>query len=106
MKHIMILFILCFPVSAFALDGGIIVGPPVQAINTPSTSCPDGYVAIEEEYMTIADSSCPTGYTSAGTANSCLASSPAGSCIMYAPANTRYRDWTGTYEFTAACPLE
>lgn len=72
----------------------------------PSTSCPTGYVAIEEEYMEIADSACPTGYTSAGTSDSCLISSPAGSCIMYAPANTVYTDNTGTYEFTSACPLE
>ena len=105
MKRILILLILCFPVSAFALDGGVIVGPPVQAIITPSTSCPDGYIAIAEEYMTIADSACPTGYVSAGTADSCLVSTPSGSCIMYAPANTRYSDRTGSYVFTNACPM-
>ena len=74
--------------------------------DAPSTSCPSGYVAITETYMTIADSSCPSGYTSAGTADSCLVSSPSGSCMMYAPAGVDYTDETGTYQFTSACPLE
>ena len=72
----------------------------------PSTSCPTGYVAVVESYMEIADSTCPSGYTSAGTANSCLVSSPAGSCIMYAPTGVTYTDSSGSYEFTSACPLE
>ena len=41
-----------------------------------------------------------------GVADSCLVSSPSGSCIMYAPANTQYTDLLGIYNFTAACPLE
>ena len=108
MKRILILFALCCPVSATALgiEGGVIIGPPVQLIKLPSTSCPDGYVAVVEEYMDIANSSCPSGYTSAGTATSCLISDPAGSCIMYAPANTRYSDRSGTYIFEQACPME
>ena len=92
MKRFFILFLTITPCASFAI--------------APSTSCPSGYVAIEEEYMTIADGSCPTGYTSTGTADSCLVASPAGSCIMYAPANTQYTDESGTYEYTAACPLE
>lgn len=92
MKRIFILFFAITPCASFAA--------------APSTSCPSGYVTIEEEYMDIADGSCPSGYTSAGTADSCLISSPAGSCIMYAPTNTTYTDNTGSYEFTSACPLE
>ena len=92
MKRIFILIFVIAPCASFAAE--------------PSTSCPAGYVAVVEEDMEIADSTCPAGYTSAGTAYSCLVSSPAGSCIMYAPANTVYTDATGTYEFTAACPLE
>ena len=92
MKRIFILFFAITPYASFAA--------------APSTSCPSGYVAVVEEYMTIANSSCPTGYTSAGTADSCLVSTPSGSCIMYAPANTQYTDESGTYEYTAACPLE
>ena len=82
------------------------VAPIVAFAAAPSTSCPSGYVAIEETHMIISDSACPTGYTTAGTATSCLVSSPSGSCIMYAPANTQYTDESGTYEYTAACPLE
>ena len=80
---------------------------PVGAIAAePSTSCPSGYVTVTEEYMTIANgSSCPSGYTAAGTATSCIASSPGGSCIMYAPAGVSYTDSTGTYEFDQACAL-
>lgn len=72
----------------------------------PSISCPSGYVAITEEYITIADNSCPSGAISAGTADSCLVASPVGSCIMYAPANTEYADESGVYEYTAACAME
>ena len=92
MKRIFILFLTIAPAGAIAA--------------APSTSCPSGYVTIKEEYMTIANNSCPTGYTSAGTTTSCLVTSPAGSCIMYAPANTQYTDASGTYVFTSACPLE
>ena len=80
---------------------------PVCAIAAaPSTSCPSGYVAVVEDYMDIANSSCPSNYSSAGTATSCLASSPGGSCIMYAPANTTYSDSTGSYVFDQACAME
>ena len=92
MKRIFILIMSIAPIGAFAA--------------APSTSCPAGYVTVVEEYMEIANSTCPRGYTSAGTADSCLISSPAGSCIMYAPTNTTYTDNTGSYEFTSACPLE
>ena len=92
MKRIFILFFAIAPCASFAV--------------APSTSCPSGYVAVVEEYMDIADGSCPSGYASAGTADSCLVSSPSGSCIMYAPANTQYTDLLGIYNFTAACPLE
>ena len=92
MKRIFILFFAITPCASFAA--------------APSTSCPSGYVTIVEEYMTIADGSCTSGYTSVGTADSCLMASPSGSCIMYAPANTQYTDEYGTYEYTAACPLE
>ncbi len=92
MKRIIVLVLAIAPMGAFAA--------------TPSTSCPSGYVAVVEEHMTIANSSCPSGYTSAGTATSCIASSPGGSCIMYAPANTTYSDNTGTYVFEQACAME
>ena len=92
MKRIFILILAIVPVGAIAA--------------TPSTSCPSGYVTVVEEYIDIADGSCPSGYTSAGTADSCLILSPAGACIMYAPANTEYSDSSGTYEYTSACPLE
>ena len=93
MKRIFILIMAIAPIGAFAA--------------APSTSCPAGYVAVVESYMGIANSTCPSGYTSAGTADSCLASSPAGSCIMYAPTGVTYTDDNGSsYEFTSACPLE
>ncbi len=58
MKRIFILIMTIAPAGAIAA--------------APSTSCPSGYVAVVEEYMDIADGSCPSGYTSAGTADSCL----------------------------------
>ena len=107
MKRIVILFAFCCPVSAMALDiGGEIIGPPVQIITAPSTSCPSGYTAVVEEHMDISNTSCPSGYTSAGTATSCLASNPGGSCIMYAPVGVSYTDATGTYEFEQPCAME
>ncbi|MBR2393106.1 MAG: hypothetical protein IKB05_01295 [Alphaproteobacteria bacterium] len=67
-------------------------------------TCPSGYIAINEEQITIA-TNCPSGTTAIGTAESCLVSSPAGSCIMYAPAGVSFTDTLGTYEFTGACPM-
>ena len=92
MKKIIIFMLLIMPICANAAE--------------PSTSCPARYISINEDVMTIADSTCPSGYVSAGTAASCLVSSPAGSCIMYAPTGTTYTDDSGSYEFTCACPLE
>ena len=92
MKRIIVLVLAIAPVCAFAAE--------------PSTSCPSGYVAVVEEHMDIANTSCPSGYTSAGTATSCIASNPGGSCIMYAPANTTYSDNTGSYVFEQACAME
>ena len=70
----------------------------------PSTSCPAGYIAIDESYITIART-CPSGTVSAGDAESCLVSNPAGDCIMYAPAGIPYTNDSGTYEYTEACPM-
>ena len=92
MKRIIVLYLAIAPVGAIAA--------------APSTSCPSGYVAVVEEHMDIANTSCPSGYTSAGTATSCIASNPGGSCIMYAPANTTYSDNTGSYVFEQACAME
>ncbi len=80
--------------------------PGVVNADAPSISCPAGYVAVDEPYLTIADDTCPAGYTSVGAAQTCLLPSPAGSCMMYAPAATTYTDDSGTYQFTAVCPLE
>ena len=92
MKRIIVLVLAIAPVCAIAAE--------------PSTSCPSGYVAVVEEHMDIANTSCPSGYTSAGTATSCIASNPGGSCIMYAPVGVSYTDTTGTYEYTEACAME
>ena len=72
----------------------------------PLTSCPSGYVAVDETYMDIATTSCPSGTKAAGTADSCLYGSLTnGSCIMYAPVDQSYTDDTGTYQYTEPCPL-
>ncbi len=92
MKRIIVLVLAIAPVCAIAA--------------APSTSCPSGYVAVVEEHMDIANNSCTSGYTSAGTATSCIASNPGGSCIMYAPVGVSYTDATGTYEYTEACAME
>ena len=94
MKRIFVLIMAIAPCASFAA--------------APSTSCPSGYVTIEEKYMTIAAEAynCPAGYSYINTVSTCLAESPDGSCIMFAPPYTEYSDSTGIYEFTAACPLE
>ena len=84
----------------------LLAGAPIVAYATaPSTSCPTGYIAIDEPQITIA-TNCPSGTTAIGTAESCLVSNPAGDCIMYVPAGVSYTDDTGTYEFTDACAME
>ena len=93
MKKILISFLILTPCAAIATE--------------PSTSNPSDYTQINEEHLILADGACPTGYTSVGTAESCLVGTPpAASCIMYAPTNTEYSDISGAYKFTAACPLE
>lgn len=92
MKQIIILCLIFAPCMSFAAE--------------PSTSCPENYVSVIEDYMTIAQDACPDGYISAGTATSCLASNPGGSCIMYAPVGVSYTDATGTYEFEQPCAME
>lgn len=83
----------------------VIFVPCVALGDEPSTSCPTGFIAINEPYITISDSACPDGYTSTGTAMSCLVASPSGVCIMYVPSGVVYTDTTGTYQFTEICPL-
>ncbi len=78
--------------------------PIVACAAAPSTSCPTGFIAIDEPKITIA-TSCPSGTTAIGTAKSCLVSNPAGDCIMYMPAGVSYTDDSGTYEYTDACPM-
>lgn len=73
---------------------------------SPSLTCPTGYIEIEAPYITIAETTCPSGQTNIGIAYSCLESSPTFSCIMYAPADVTYSDESGSYTFTSACPLE
>ena len=92
MKRIAILLVVATPYMSFAAG--------------PSTSCPSGYTAVVEGQMDIASSSCPSVYSSAGTATSCIASNPGGSCIMYAPVGVSYTDTTGTYEFEQPCAME
>ncbi|MBQ3039907.1 MAG: hypothetical protein IJD41_05120 [Alphaproteobacteria bacterium] len=89
MKRIMFLFIL-MPLSAVAV--------------APSTSCPSGYIAIDEPAITIA-TTCPSGTISVGTAESCLVSNPSGDCIMYASVGMSFTDSSGTYEFTEPCAM-
>lgn len=71
----------------------------------PATSCGNGYITIDEPNIIVA-TSCPTGYLNVGTADSCLATSPSGSCIMYVPVGMSLTDTTGTYEYTAPCAME
>lgn len=81
------------------------IAPTCVIAAAPSTSCPTGYVAITESYLTIESGICPSGNTSFGEAYSCLVSNPNGSCMMYAPTGVNYTDSTGTYEFTKPCPM-
>lgn len=81
------------------------IAPTCVIAAAPSTSCPTGYVAITESYLTIESGICPSGNISFGEAYSCLVSNPNGSCMMYAPTGVNYTDSTGTYEFTKLCPM-
>lgn len=84
---------------------GLVLMPALGYATAPSTSCPAGYLQVEESYLTVENGSCPAGYTAVGTAPSCLVASPDGSCMMFAPADTSYSDDTGTYTYTTICPL-
>jgi hypothetical protein len=93
--------LLVFIFALFLTDGAYAASEPTTLI----TSCPSGYIAIYENNIVLANSTCPAGYVGIGTATSCLVAYPAGECWMYAPTNTDYADDTGTYEFNEVCPL-
>lgn len=94
MKTLVVIFLLLCPCIAIGAE--------------PSTSCPVGYVAIDAPDITISNASCPNGYISVGAADSCLVSTPSGSCVMYAPTGTEYTDTNAPhkYEFVSVCPME
>ena len=93
-KLIISIFALCAPYAAIAAG--------------PSLYCPSGYISVKASDIVITSNTrCPSDYPiNIGTATSCLASNPGGSCIMYAPAGVSYTDATGTYEYTEACAME
>ena len=93
-------FMMRFVIFAWVM---IMVG--VAHAAAPSTTCPVGFVTIVESAMVVADSTCPTGYTSVGNASSCLVTTPEGACIMYAPAEITYSDTGGSYHYIPLCPL-
>lgn len=90
--------LIAFSDASAIVDGG--------GNNTLLTSCPAGYVSVIEDYMTAVEGACPNGQISAGTAYSCLVSTPAGSCIMYAPTTVTYKNSSGSYTFTEPCAYE
>lgn len=70
----------------------------------PSEKCPDNYIAMNKSGVLLADSSCPSGYSSLpGDAVSCLVTNSSGVCIMYVPQDVSYTDSIGTYKYTSAC---
>lgn len=82
----------------------VLMNPAAFALNV-ITSCPSGYVQVNDSNAKLVDGSCPSGYTAAGEASSCLLSSPAGSCYLYIPANESASDAKGTYKYTQLCEL-
>lgn len=91
MKRIVTLLILLIPNFAMAA--------------TLSVSCPTDYVAIQEDFLDVANSSCSPG-SEIYTAQSCLEENPSGSCFMFAPANMLFPDDTGMFSFTSVCVME
>lgn len=81
-----------------------LIASPALALNV-ITSCPSGYVQIQDNNALIVDGSCPSGYTAAGTVSSCLLASPSGVCYLYIPANESSSDSKGTYKYTQLCEL-
>lgn len=82
--------------------------PGVVLAASPSTSCPAGFVAVEEEAMSLSTNLCPSSHTSTGVTYSCLQSDiylVNGSCIMYAEGGP-WTDNTGTYELVGPCMLQ
>jgi hypothetical protein len=93
-----------FEMKKLFLLSSLLVSAPAFAALNMITSCPSGYTTVTESNSIISES-CPSGYTAAGTAASCLDTSPSGSCYMYVPAKTAVTDSTGTYEYDEVCEL-
>ena len=99
--------ILSLVISYGAFAGTTETGNIIPGESIFLTECPDGFIAIDEPDMTIANN-CSGGYLSAGVEETCFTEEgrATGSCIMYAPADRSYYDAFGTYEFTDPCPME
>ncbi len=74
----------------------------------PITECPYGSAITFESPVIITEaSSCPSDYVALSVSfNICVLGDNKGNCLMYATANTRYKDTIGTYLYTENCPLE
>lgn len=74
----------------------------------PDTSCPSGFVAIDEPHVTIATSCSDDTIAVEESPVPCLIplASDYPSCIMYAPVGMAFTDDSGTYQFTEACAME
>lgn len=84
----------------------LIVIPIVCRADEPATSCPAGYQEIAMPTTIIINNICPTGYTAAGDAASCLYQPPNSVCMMFIPTDMNFSDITGQYKFDEICPME
>ena len=105
MRKIFVLLLLLLPcvATAVVMEGDT---PSISEESIFSTECPDGFIAVDEPSITISPTAC-LNKAAAGDAETCFTESgrATGSCIMYVPAGVSYYDASGTYEYTAPCPL-
>ncbi|MBP3316552.1 MAG: hypothetical protein J6L70_03060 [Alphaproteobacteria bacterium] len=105
MKRFIIFIFLIMPIMANAIvdpDGA----GTTETVGTLTTTCPYGHQQVSEPLLIITDNtSCPSGYTSIGENETCLLDSIGGVCVMYAPAEQKWGDSSGVYEFKGACAM-
>lgn len=95
----------------------IVVGEGDYGKTGPDTDCPSGYIAIEEQDITLfyhttsINYYCPDGMVfgesvGSGETTSCLIAEPLGECYMFVPPGKMYTDASGKYGFAGLCAME
>ena len=95
----------CLYIIIPCVADAIVSGDAGVAYTPLYTTCPSGYVAINEPDITIA-TTCPSSTVALNDVQTCLRENPESVCYMFAPKGVTYVDSVGEYRFNDICTME